>query len=505
MTSQPLAAVPREAFAHNLSDSGLLTPEDLRQLPAGDTSAVIQKLIESGRLTPYQIDAVLTRRFGELRIGNYDVLARIGAGGMGTVYKVRHRKMKRVVALKLLAPEIARQGAFIQRFQREVETIAQLQHPNIIMAFDADECDAGHFLVMEFVNGRDLAGEVEQGGPLAVADAVECTRQAAEGLAYAHRHGVIHRDVKPANLLRDAGGEVKVADLGLARLNTGKSEGSSLTQAGGILGTADYIAPEQAMDSTSIDGRADVYSLGCTLYFLLTGRPPFQAGSIMGLLLAHRDAAIPSARAVRPEVPASVDALLARMMAKKAGDRPATMDEVCQELAGLRRDVEGLTARPCGLPAAPVKPPSSVQDMGATMDVAPTPSAIRRVSDVVVVLVEPSRTQAAIMRKMLEQLGIAEVHAAVSGQQALQLAHEQRANVLLSALHLADMTGLQLAESARASMPDVGLVLTSSVADLSEFADALRALKVVLLPKPFDARTLVTALAQATGRSPERV
>ncbi|MGL4550425.1 MAG: protein kinase domain-containing protein [Gemmataceae bacterium] len=500
MTSLPPAAVSRDQFARNLADSGVLTADELLHLPAGDTPAVVQGLIDAGRLTPYQADAVLGRRFDELRIGNYDVLTKLGAGGMGSVFKARHRKMKRVVALKLLAPEVARQGSFVQRFQREVETIAQLAHPNIVMAFDADECDAGHFLVMEFVNGRDLAGDVEKGGPLAIADAVECARQAAEGLAYAHRQGVVHRDVKPANLLRDQSGLVKVADLGLARLNAAGAQGSSITQAGGILGTVDYMPPEQALDSTTIDGRADIYSLGCTLYFLLTGRPVYQASSIMGLLLAHRDGPIPSARAIRPDVPASVDAALARMLAKKPADRPATMDDVCQTLAGLGADVQGLTARPAGPAAAPVKPASSVMDMGVTMD-APSPSAVRRVSELVVVLVEPSRTQAGIMRRMLEQVGITDIHPAASGQQALQLAREKRAQVFVSAMHLSDMTGLQLAEAARSAVPDAGLVLTSSAADLSEHEAALRALRAVLLPKPFDANALVSALAQATGRT----
>src|SRR5262249_12899390 len=155
---------------------------------------------QAGHLTGYQADAVLDRRFDLLRIGNYTVLDRIGAGGMGTVFKAQHRRMKRIVALKILTRDAAEQGSFAQRFQREVETIAQLSHPNIVMAFDADECEAGHFLVMEFVNGRDLASEVKNGGPLSIADAIRCTIQAARGLEYAHAQGIIHRDIKPANL-----------------------------------------------------------------------------------------------------------------------------------------------------------------------------------------------------------------------------------------------------------------------------------------------------------------
>ena len=206
---------------------------------------------------------------------------------MGTVFKARHRRMNRVVALKVLSRDTAGQSSFAQRFQREVETVAQLAHPNIVMAYDAGESENGLYLVMEFVDGHDLGSEVAQRGPLSAADAVECIIQAAGGLACAHDRGVVHRDVKPANLLRDAAGVVKVADLGLAQLNNPEtnSVNASLTQAGSILGTVDYMAPEQALDAATVDHRVDIYSLGCTLFFLLTGRPMYSAE------LAHGPAA----------------------------------------------------------------------------------------------------------------------------------------------------------------------------------------------------------------------
>src|SRR5262249_3835465 len=163
-----------------------------------------------------------------------------------------------------------------------------LSHPNIVMAHDADEAEAGHFLVMEFVNGRDLATEVQQRGPLPVAEAVACLIQAARALEYAHRQGIIHRDIKPSNLLRDVSGVVKVADLGLARVNDSPGragpEQSALTQAGTIMGTVDFMPPEQALGQPNIDHRVDVYSLGCTLHFLLTGHPPYVGTTLMGIL-----------------------------------------------------------------------------------------------------------------------------------------------------------------------------------------------------------------------------
>ena len=389
--------------------------------------------MRAGQLTVFQADALLAGRLPELCIGNYIVLDRLGAGGMGTVFKARHRRMKRVVALKILSRESAGQSSFAQRFQREVETIAQLTHPNIVMAFDADEAQSGLYLVMEFVDGRDLGSEVAAGGPLSTADATDCTLQAARGLAYAHQHGVVHRDVKPANLLRDAAGLVKVADLGLARLTSeSNSLNTSLTQAGSLLGTADYMAPEQALDSAAVDHRVDVYSLGCTLYFLLAGQPLYTAGSLMALLLKHRDAPLPSLSEARPDIPAELDELYRRMAAKKPEQRYPTMDEVVRALEGVRgavtlSDVRPTLRGPAGASATMVT--MAADPMGAVgsgefrlsgpatyAGPAPTPSDVRRVSDLKVVLVEPS-AQASIVRKYLQELGIENVRATGSGRQ----------------------------------------------------------------------------------------
>jgi serine/threonine protein kinase len=341
---QPLS---REEFLLNLKDSGLFheggVEQSLEAVPASENGeALAQHLIAAGKLTAFQADAVRQRHFAELVIGNYQVLDRLGAGGMGTVYKARHRRMKRVVALKLLSRSVAQSDKFVQRFQREVEAVAQLSHPNIVMAHDADEAEAGHFLVMEFVNGRDLAGEVQQRGPLPVAEAVDCIAQAARALEYAHAQGIIHRDIKPANLLRDISGVVKVADLGLARFNDrfGRHEEmAALTQAGSIMGTVDFMPPEQALGLTDIDHRADIYSLGCTLYFLLTGAPPYQGPSLMAILLKHREGSIPSLRSVRSDVPANLDDLYRWMVAKKPHERPDSMSEIVRALEGLVADL----------------------------------------------------------------------------------------------------------------------------------------------------------------------
>jgi phosphate ABC transporter phosphate-binding protein len=349
--------ISREQFLQNLKDSGLSIADNIERTLAsltdiGETTgeSLAGQLVRGGDLTSYQASAVLERRLADLRIGPYEVLDLLGKGAMGTVYKARHRTMKRVAAIKVLSPEVAKHGSFAQRFQREVETLARLSHVNIIMAFDAGESPAGPFLVMEFVQGRDLACEVKSAGPLGVADALDCTLQAARGLAYAHEQGLIHRDVKPANLMRDVRGVVKVADLGLARMKDPRAveNESAITQAGGVLGTVDYMAPEQAVDSTTVDHRADIYSLGCTLFFLLTGRPIYSGTSLMSLLMHHRDTPPPSLREARPDVPEVLNAIFLRMVAKHPNERHATMTELVAALEEARNSLPafGLSAQP---------------------------------------------------------------------------------------------------------------------------------------------------------------
>jgi serine/threonine protein kinase len=511
-----------EQFLQNLRDAGLSPSGEIRVGAGSSGDTLAQQLVANGVLTRYQVEAVLTRKFDDLVIGNYEILDKLGAGGMGTVLKARHRRMKRVVALKVLSSEVAKSEAFAQRFQREVETIARLSHPNIVMAFDADEGKAGPFLVMEFVNGRDLASEVASRGALSVADTVDCILQAARGLEYAHSQGIVHRDIKPANLMRDVSGTVKVADLGLARLNSpagGPGSNTSLTQAGGIVGTMDYISPEQALDSTSIDQRADIYSLGCTVHFLLTARAPYEAGSIMALLLKHREATIPSLCAARPDTPLELDSLFRKMLAKRPEDRATTMTEVAEALEQMKRTVRLNTTRPAGRTQQPggadlsgptvqytAKDATSVR-VSSAPSLAPSMSGVADTSDVeriagcTVVLAEPSRTQSGIFRRYLQQLNAVAVHSATSGHEALEVAKQERAHVILSAMHLEDMTGVQLAQSLMSDTGNTtGLVLATSESDTSEAAALLpKSSRVVLMTKPFDLQRLAAALAKALG------
>jgi serine/threonine-protein kinase len=524
-----MSEISREEFLHAVSESGLLSDIDVRavldaEAGVSDVQTLARRLVHTRRLTPFQVDAILKGKAAELCIGSYIVLDRIGAGGMGTVFKARHRRMHRLVALKILPRETADQVAFAQRFQREIEIIARLSHPNIVMAFDAGESASGLYLVMEFVDGRDLGTEVIQGGAFSTATAMDCILQAARGLAYAHEHGIVHRDVKPANLLRDAAGVVKVADLGLARPSSPEMDpaSASLTQAGVILGTAAYMAPEQALDSATVDQRVDIYSLGCTLFYLLTGRAPYSARSTLALLLEHRDAPIPSLHEVRRDVPAAVETLFRQMAAKRPEDRPATMAQVVRVVERLRNPVNPSAAAwsADGGPALADDPPAGttvvIGPMGPIESVdfdlsvpasdageTPTPADVRRLVQLRLLLVEPSRAQASIVRQYLQQLGIDNVRVASSGREALELAKQDVTDVVLSSMYLADMTGVQLAQALHDDpvRSGIGFVLASSESNDGAASKILDAPWTVLLPKPFDLRRLAQSLAQATGRA----
>ena len=329
-------------FAKSLAASGLMSTEEVRDFlgtfPAEkrpkSSQDLARELIRAGKITKYQAMEVYHGRTKGLVLGNYVILDKIGAGGMGQVFKARHKVMKRMVAIKVLPPAAVKSEQSIQRFQREVEAAAKLIHQNIVIAHDADQADGVHFLVMEQVDGSDLSHIVSEHGPLPVDTAVDCIIQAAKGLEYAHKQGVIHRDIKPANVLVDKEGTVKILDMGLARVfEEGEGrDADRLTDSGQVMGTCDYMAPEQAEDTRTADHRADIYSLGCTLYRIVTGKKPYEGGSLVQILMAHRAAPIPSLCEERPDVPASLEAAYQKMMAKTPEDRYQSMSEVIGDL-----------------------------------------------------------------------------------------------------------------------------------------------------------------------------
>ncbi|MBT7254834.1 MAG: Hsp70 family protein [Planctomycetaceae bacterium] len=265
-------------------------------------------------------------------LGDYVLLKKIGAGGMGTVFKARHSRMDRVVALKVLPPNMMKHPEAVQRFRQEVKAAAQLFHPNIVTAFDAGEQSGVHFLVMEFVDGQALSAIVKEHGPFNLEKGMEYIQQASVGLQYAHDRGMVHRDIKPSNLMLDVDGEVKLLDMGTARIGNQSEE--ELTKSGVIMGTVNYMSPEQAKDPHTVDHRCDIYSLGCTFYYLLTGKSLYQ-GDMIQTLMAHANKPIPSVSAANPEIPTWVDTILAKMLAKNPAHRYSSLLEFRNELQEL--------------------------------------------------------------------------------------------------------------------------------------------------------------------------
>lgn len=329
-----------EQFAHQISASGLLSSADLQALvdatPARrqprDARQLAQLLVKQNKLTAYQARQVYRGKGKSLVLGNYVVLDKLGQGGMGLVLKAEHQRMERIVALKVLSPSLTKTPEAVARFQQEVKAAARLEHPNIVTAYDADKAGGTHFLVMQYIDGSDFSTFVRKNGPLSVDQAVFCVVQAARGLEYAHQRGVVHRDIKPSNLLLGSDGTVRILDMGLARLESEGADQHQLTSTGLFGGTIDYMAPEQALDMKAADARSDIYSLGIMLWYLLTGRAPYEGPSAMARLLAHRETPIPSLRSACSDVSPKLDETFAHMVGKTPEDRYQTMSQVVAEL-----------------------------------------------------------------------------------------------------------------------------------------------------------------------------
>jgi serine/threonine protein kinase len=288
---------------------------DLIRRMFGETAVPDGPMPPKGEASPAATFDVNGRRISRLK--EYDLLEEIGSGGMGHVFRARHRLLGKVVAIK-----VPKDRETVVRFRRELECIGQLQHPHLANATDANLDDIP-YLVMEHVDGLNLRELIHAVGPLSVADAAELCRQAALGLEHAHQQGLVHRDVKPGNLMLDAAGVVKLLDLGLARAQAGASTDDKDLTGRQIVGTLPYMAPEQARDARTVDIRSDLYSLGCTLYYLLTGHAPY-VGTETSVLVDHQTAPIPDVREERADAPASLASLLECLLAKNRDDRPAT-------------------------------------------------------------------------------------------------------------------------------------------------------------------------------------
>lgn len=343
-------AMPVQELRARLLNSDLLPPGHKQSVEQEFTDTVncaslLETLIGRNVLTPFQARTLCAADPVPLVLGDYVLLELLGAGGMGQVYRARHRQLDRVVALKILPQSVIADPLFKQRFQREIRALSTLTHPNIVTAFDAREEQGVCFLSMECVEGEDLHARVRRDGPLELTTALDFVIQAAEALEFAHANGIVHRDIKPSNLLLTNDGTLKVADFGLAQIEQSDSTDgapidASLTATGLVLGSLDFLAPEQAHSARDADQRSDIYSLGCTLYYLVTGRVPFEGENPVQKLVAHREQAFPSVRTSDAGLPDELDDVLSRMIAKAPSERFQTVADCLVALLSIGHQSE---------------------------------------------------------------------------------------------------------------------------------------------------------------------
>src|SRR5436190_2328395 len=293
---------------------------------------------------------------GELIADRYELEELVGSGGMSSVYKAHDRLLERSVALKILHEQYTRDEDYVERFRREARSVAQLTHPNIVTVIDRGEQDGRQFIVFEYVDGENLKELVEREGPLPVHEVIELGLQVARGLSFAHENGLVHRDVKPQNVLLDGDGRAKVTDFGIAR----SLDVDGMTITGTIMGTSNYIAPEQARGEP-VDEQSDIYSLGCVLYELLAGEVPFDGDNFVAVAMRHVNDPVPSVRDTRPDVPPRLDWAIQQAMAKDHEQRYASMGEFAAELEGCYAELDGDEGATMIRPAAGtrVRPPAA--------------------------------------------------------------------------------------------------------------------------------------------------
>ena len=340
--------VDRDTFLQNVRISKLLTSQQFRMLVDKlghvDNPREIAKALATWKLiTKFQASMLLTGRNSGFILGPYCILDVLGQGGMGRVYKAIHQTMNRIVALKILTPQLVKTERAHQLFLREVQTAAQLNHPNIVLAYDANEIDGRHYLAMEFVDGPNLERYVRKNGPLPIGLACELIFQTAAGLRHAGERGMVHRDIKPANLLfqQDPGSDnvqVKILDFGLARLQQPVFVRSSGVKAyvekeNTVMGTPDFLSPDQAKNIPDIDIRSDLYSLGCTFYYLLSGKVPFPGGTALEKVHRHISDSPAPLEELRPDVPRVIGDIVRKLMEKNPADRFQTPDELMETLS----------------------------------------------------------------------------------------------------------------------------------------------------------------------------
>lgn len=329
-----------------LEKSGIADEDDLKESlgalstkmdgEAVGTAELTAHLIESGIITKWHADKLLAGKYKGFFLDKYKLLGHLGTGGMSSVYLAESKNTQQKRAIKVLPKKKVSDKSYLDRFYREGKAAASLNHPNIVRVYDINNSGNTHYMVMEYVQGLDLYETVRDHGALPIDEAVEATIQSAEGLLHAHEKGMVHRDIKPANLLRTDSGSVKILDLGLALFSTEGEESLTVLYNEKVMGTADYLSPEQAVNSHEVDHRADIYSLGCTLYFLITGRPPYDKGTLAQRIAMHQSKEPDSILDSRADCPQGLVDICTKMMRKNPDDRFADCAEVMQTLRTFR-------------------------------------------------------------------------------------------------------------------------------------------------------------------------
>jgi serine/threonine protein kinase len=503
-----------------------------------DRDALGDFLEQIGLITAFQAGELRNKRIADLAMANYLILDRLGEGGMGTVFRARHKRMRRIVALKVLNPEIQENPDHLQRFQREIETLARLNHPGVIQAYDADFGPSGFFLVLELVEGNDLDGIVRKHGPLPVSEAIDAMIQSAKALQYVHDQGMVHRDIKPQNLMRNRQGDIKVADLGLVRLTEAESSDDhnkqGLTQQFTIAGTLEFMAPEQAENTSGVDNRADIYSLGCSLYYILAGKNVYTGKSVMDKLMAHMTHPIPSIRELRTDVSEKLDNVFKKMVAKTVDQRYQTMNEVVADLENIKMLEKVSNVAPTNIVITPQtsqtetdtgtaffespiakRAPSelegtlifnpgqktSIQNDSniATTSFIERPSQsgaeLSQIDSAKVLLVEPSKLQGMMISNQLKSLGIADVKLAVSGEDAFEQFNKGGYKAIVCSQNLPDCSGIELAQNIKTTPSGKGISFILITSNIDNEMESLAAkVDFKILRKPFTPEQLKSTL-----------
>ncbi len=492
-------AAPAPAPCNLLQDllaSSIVLVEDWLALPetvreglerCPDPDALLARLVGDGLLTEYQAGRVLAGTTFGLTLGNYRILDRIGAGGMGIVFLAEHLCMRRRVAIKVLPLGPQEDGRLLTRFFVEMRAVARLQHPNIVAALDAGQvtdpasgATTLHFFVMEYVPGLDLEEYVKQHGPLSPARAADVIHQVASALAEANKQNLVHRDIKPSNIILTPEGQAKLLDFGLTRQHSNR-----LTEPGTLLGTLDYMAPEQVQDASAVDIRADLYALGGVLFWCLTGQTPFPRKDGVAEMLACRLLQQPrSVRSFRPDVPAELDAVVARLMAAKPADRYQTPQAVMQALVRF-------------LTPAPAEPAPAAGEANSPNGPAPAGGqADGRVYRVL--LVDDEVAFRTFCRHALATREI-ECAEAADGTQALEAARTGAYDLLLLDMHMPGLGGAEVCRRLREAppQPHLKVILISGAATSMELTQGLLASADDCLPKPISAPQLLARVKAA--------